>query len=151
MPRGLSGVVPGERIQDEEDRPVTRRGASASSPPQQEVYRQAMRAFAAELGGSYSDEPLPPFIDPHAPALAVHAAALLTVLSPGGHRSVRTRLSRAPGPRSRTTALARRRYGRLRRKTRSNKPSATRRRNDLATIRSTTPRSSHWQSGTGLA
>jgi hypothetical protein len=47
---------------------------------QDAVYRQALQAFAAELGASCPDTSLPSSIGPSAPALVVHAVALLAVL-----------------------------------------------------------------------
>ncbi|MGO9296536.1 MAG: tetratricopeptide repeat protein, partial [Streptosporangiaceae bacterium] len=47
---------------------------------QHDVYRQAVRAFAGELGVPCPDAAKPPALSPGAPVLVVHAAALLTVL-----------------------------------------------------------------------
>ena len=47
---------------------------------QHEVFKQAMEAFAAELNTDCPSTALPLSIDPRAPALVVHAAALLAVL-----------------------------------------------------------------------
>jgi hypothetical protein len=62
---------------------------------QHTVYRQAMQAFAAEVGASCPDTPLPPSIGPGAPALVVHAAALLAVLEHEHHVAASVPASRA--------------------------------------------------------
>jgi hypothetical protein len=56
-------------------------GPLTGPPGQQEVYRQAMRAFAAELDAGCPEITEPPAISAGAPVLVVHAAALLAVVN----------------------------------------------------------------------